>query len=428
MRGSKGVRPVARRSFLAVLLLAAAAALAEPGAAESRQLAVTTPQDETPPKMGEPRNGCPAAGACTWARTYGGARADKLRAATGLPGGDVVLVGKTRSHAGLRASGWAIRLNRAGERVWTRTLRGAAALDALTAVVPARDGGVIAVGHTRTQGEGKSDGWVLKLDRLGDVVWERTFGGATYDRLLGATATPDGGVVATGFTASRGAGDRDVWALRLDSSGDRVWQKTFGTPADEGGFAATARAGAVTIAGYARTDDGSYDVWAGRLALADGTAVWTRRYDRSRLDGAMSAAALPGGDVVLGAITAGNGFGQDDIWVLRLRPDGARRWAVTLGGSKPDSPWSVAAAPGGGALVTASTQSRGAGSADAWLLHLDAAGQVSWQRTFGGALWDWPGVILPVDGDSLLLGGYTTSSGAGYEDGWVLRLDARGRL
>jgi hypothetical protein len=370
---------------------------------------------------------CPEAGPCTWQRTFGGARPDKLRAAAAMPDGGVLLAGKTESHRGWRAAGWVLRLGPDGARVWERPIGNGRDTDAFTGVVPTDDGGAILVGHTRTRGSGESDGWLVKLDARGATQWQRSFGGLENDRLLSATALPDGGLVATGFTASNGAGDRDVWVVRANAQGRVVWQQTFGGPDDDGGFAVAYRHGAVTVAGHARGEDEVYDVWLGRLDPETGQAGWQRRFHRSKLDAATAMAALPGGGVLVSALTS-EGFGAADAWLLKVGPDGRLAWDVVLGGPSGDVPWSVAALPDGGALVAASTQSQGAGSADAWLLRLNAEGAVLWQRTHGGDLWDWPGVALATPTGDLLVGGYTTSAGAGYEDGWVLRLDPQGRL
>jgi hypothetical protein len=329
-----------------------------------------------------------------------------------------------------------LRIARTGEVIWQQSLGGGQDVDAFTDVAPGPDGSLLVAGHARTQGAGESDAWLVKLTGDGRVVWQRTFGGRAYDRLLGVAAAPDGGAVAVGFTNSEGAGGRDVWALRVDANGNRLWARTYGGPGDDGGHALALHpeAGAVTLAGYSQTpagegtDASGYDAWLARVDLADGTPAWTRRIDRSRLDGATAMTAMPDGGVLAAAITSGAGFGQDDVLLLRLGADGALTWERTAGGPRPDTPWAVSALPGGGAIVAASTQSRGAGSADAWLLRLTDAGEVAWERTYGGVLWDWPGAALAADGGGLLIAGYTTSRGAGYEDGWVLRLDADGHL
>jgi hypothetical protein len=406
------------------LLLLPGTALAE----RPPQLAALDPSAPAPAERRDAApQACPEAAPCTWQRTFGGARPDKLRAAAAMPDGGLVVAGKTESHRGWRAAGWVLRLDPNGARIWERRIGNGRDTDAFTSVIPTDDGGVILVGHVRTQGAGESDGWLVKLDARGRTQWQRSLGGPENDRLLSATALPDGGLVAAGFTASRGAGDRDVWVLRADAQGRAVWQQTFGGPDDDGGFAVAYRDGAVTVAGHARGGDGVYDVWLARLDPDTGRAGWERRFHRSKLDAATAMAALPDGGVLVSALTS-KGFGAADAWLLKVEADGNLAWDTVIGGPSGDVPWSVAALPDGGALVAASTQSQGAGSADAWLLRLDAEGAVLWQRTHGGDLWDWPGVALATPTGDLLLGGYTTSAGAGYEDGWVLRLDPQGRL
>jgi glucose/arabinose dehydrogenase len=217
--------------------------------------------------------------------------------------------------------------------------------------------------------------------------------------------------------------------VRTDAEGRAVWQRTFGGPLDDGAYGVAVDGARAVVVGYTRTDGaGGYDVWAARLDLADGEAVWTRTLNRSAMDAATSVALAPDGGVLVAASTAGGGFGRDDIWLIRLTGAGETEWTRTLGGDGADTPWSLAALADGGLVVAASTQSRGAGSADAWLLNLDRDGAVRWQRTYGGELWDWPGQVAVGPDGSLLMAGYTTSLGAGYEDVWVLRLDAEGRL
>ena len=371
---------------------------------------------------------CPD-GVCTWARTYGGPLADKARGAAFMPDGGVVVAGKTRSHGGWRSAGWTARLGPDGATRWTRTIGGGRAMDGFKRALPLGDGGTRLIGQTRSQGAGESDGWLLDLTADGNTERVRVFGGPANDRFVDAAMLPDGGTLAVGFTASSGAGDRDIWVVRTDAQGRAVWQRTFGGPLDDGAYGVAVDGARAVVVGYTRSDGAvGYDVWAGRLDLADGDPVWTRTLNRSAMDAATSVALASDGGVLVAASTAGGGFGRDDIWLIRLSAQGTTDWTRTLGGDGADTPWSLAALGDGGLVVAASTQSRGAGSADAWLLNLDRDGAVRWQRTYGGELWDWPGQVAVRPDGSLLMAGYTTSLGAGYEDVWVLRLDADGRL
>jgi hypothetical protein len=372
---------------------------------------------------------CPDGARCTWARTFGGPLADKARGAAFTPDGGVVVAGKTRSHGGWRAAGWTARLDPSGEARWTRTIGGGRATDGFKRALPRGDGGTRLIGQTRSQGAGESDGWLLDLNAEGNTERVRVFGGAENDRFVDAAMLADGGTLAVGFTASSGAGDRDIWVVRTDADGRALWQRTFGGRLDDGAYGVAVDGERAVVAGYTRTDGPrGYDVWVARLDLAQGAPVWTRTLDRSGMDAATSVALAPDGGVLVAASTDGGGFGREDIWLIRLTGAGASDWTRTLGGPSADTPWSLAALPDGGVVVAASTQSQGAGSADAWLLNLDGDGAVRWQRTYGGELWDWPGQVGVRPDGGLLMAGYTTSLGAGYEDVWVLRLDAQGRL
>jgi uncharacterized delta-60 repeat protein len=375
-----------------------------------------------------PAADCPSA-VCTWARTYGGPMADKARGAAFMPDGGVVVAGKTRSHGGWRAAGWTARLAPDGRAMWTRAIGGGRETDGFKRVLPRPDGGTRLIGQTRSQGAGESDGWLLDLNADGNTQRVRVFGGAANDRFIDAAMLPDGGTLAVGFSASAPADGRDIWVVRTDAEGRGVWERTFGGPRDDGAYGVAVRDGRAVVVGYTQHDGpAGYDVWAARIALSDGDPVWTRTLDRSRMDAATSVGLAPGGSAVIAASTAGGGFGRDDIWAIRLTPDGTTDWTRTLGGPAADTPWSLAPLADGGAVLAASTQSHGAGSADAWLINLDADGAVRWQRTYGGELWDWPGEVAVRPDGGLLVAGYTTSLGAGYEDVWVLRLDAAGRL
>ena len=112
-----------------------------------------------------------------------------------------------------------------------------------------------------------------------------------------------------------------------------------------------------------------------------------------------------------------------------LAPDGVPRWQRTLDGGGDDMGSAIVDGGNGGLVILAATNGRGAGSSDLWLMRLEVDdGRLGWERTYGGAYWDRPtGLAVRADG-GLLLAGYTTSVGAGYEDWLLMRLDPDGRL
>ncbi len=366
---------------------------------------------------------------CTWEHTYGGALSDKAYGVARLPDGDVIMVGHTRSAFNLSDDVQVLRLDPAGGLRWRREF-GGRGTDRAYAVAVAADGGALVAGHTRSQGRGGSDVWLLRLDAQGQLQWQRTFGGNGNDRARTVIATLDGGSLVGGFTRSRGDRAGDAWLLRLDAQGELLWERTFGGAGDDGLYHLALLAdGDVAAVGHrARLgvdDRPQFDLWALRLD-PKGAVRWSRTVNHSAFDAATGVAPTADGGLVVIGLTSPR-LGKSDVLAVRFDPEGKVVWQRTFGGEGSDTAWAVATLPAGGYVIAAATASRGHGSSDAWLMGIDEAGRLRWERLYGGALWDRP-TAAAADGAGILMAGYTTTRGAGQEDMWLLRLDGLGKL
>lgn len=365
---------------------------------------------------------------CTWDRTIGTASDDKLSAAAQVGGGDFIVVGNTRRTRTGSHDAWVARLRADGMPVWRRDFAGRAN-DQLRDVVAAPDGGVFVAGHTRSRGAGESDLWLARLGADGVTVFQRTYGGPANDRIRAAVASDDGGVILAGFTESEGAGGRDLWLTRFAGDGTLLWSRTLGTQRHEEAYDVTGLPdGGIAVTGYVWTDGaGGHDMIVARFS-SDGELMWRRTLDRTPLDVGTALAAMSDGGLIVAGTISLEGVRDTDLWVVRLGAEGRTIWQRTYGGSRVEEPWDIAASASGDVVVAAQTYSQGAGGGDIWLMRLSPDGDMVWERLFGGALWDHPSALLETADGSLLLGGHTASKGAGFEDGWLLRLTAEGRL
>jgi hypothetical protein len=131
---------------------------------------------------------------------------------------------------------------------------------------------------------------------------------------------------------------------------------------------------------------------------------------------------------MVAGVTTEGGYKDDQAWILRLNPKGDLVWQRTIGGKKTDNAWAVIKKDSAHYAVVIATSSFGSGSTDAWIICFDINGRQKWERIYGGKLWDRPtSAALTKDG-ALLIGGYTTTKGGGFEDFWLLRLDSNGNL
>ena len=407
--------------LFAAYLLTASLTLTSP--ASLTQAAPETQPSDTSPLAKSPGSALAcavAAGPCRWGRTFGGAAEDRAYGLVHLPDGGWLLAGNSREGPGLSFDAWLLRLDQRGRSLWERRF-GGPDTDQVFAAAPTRDGGVVLAGHTRSQGAGESDLWLFRLDARGNLLWERVLGGGANERARSIIAAREGGFLVSGFTASQGAGDRDAWILRLDAAGQLLWEQVLGGSGDDGAFHASPHPeGGFAVVGY-RSSDAGYDLWVLRLDEA-GDKLWSRSFDRSVFEAATAVAALPDGGLVVAGVTGIPDSLQDNVWLAGLDREGTVRWERVLGGPARDNAWAITPRAAGGVIVAAATSSQGAGSADAWLIAVDALGDIVWERVVGGPKWDKPlALSRGVDG-GLVIAGTTTTNGAGYEDYWVFEL------
>jgi len=107
--------------------------------------------------------------------------------------------------------------------VWQKVFAGTW-LGEARSVRETKDKGYICTGYTVSERRTDFDIKVVKLDASGNLVWEKTFGGEFHERSYSVQQTSDGGYVVAGYTMSFGAGGRDVYVLKTR----REWQHVVG--------------------------------------------------------------------------------------------------------------------------------------------------------------------------------------------------------
>jgi hypothetical protein len=356
-----------------------------------------------------------------WFKTFGGSEDDSGSSVQQTSDGGFILVGTTTSFGAGGFDVWLIKTDADGNKLWEKTFGGIRD-DRGHSVQQTSDGGFILLGWTESFDAREADVWLIKTDASGNIEWDRTFGGSDRDKGSSVQQTSDGGFILVGYTESFGAGWADVWLIKTDADGNKLWEKTFGgSGLDSGSSVQQTSDGGFIIVGYTTSfGAGGFDVWLIKTD-ADGNKLWEKTFGGSRRDwGSSVQQTSDGGFIIVGYTTS---FGAGDVWLIKTDANGNKQWDRTFGGSDWDEGWSVQQTSDGGFIIVGWTWSFGAGGPDVWLIKTDANGNKQWDRTFGGSDWDWGFSVQQTSDGGFIIVGSTESFGAGEGD--VLLIKSR---
>ena len=308
-----------------------------------------------------------------WTRVFSGNHWYDFQSVVQISDGGFAAVG-TSSEAPGEHYVYFVKTDINGNMVWTRTYGGNMNDKAFCLQITS-DGGFIICGYTESYGAGLYDVFLLKTNSSGHPSWFRTYGGSGVDYGVYVEQTTDGGYIITG-SSSPYIGGYDVYLIRTDSLGNMLWERTFGgsyndvgrcvRQTDDGGFIVAG----TTSNNYSPAD--SMDVYLIKTD-ANGDSLWTRTYGGDYWDEGYSLdLTSDGGYIVSGFSENPPGTNLLDFYIVKIDSIGNENWSKTIGGFSHDWSFCVQRSSDGGYIVCGYTGSYGAGDADIWLVKLEA--------------------------------------------------------
>lgn len=370
-----------------------------------------------------------------WEHNYGGTNYDQAHDAVMTVDSSFVSLNETYSddfevsvHYGVYSGDfWLTKINKFGELVWEKSYGGSNS-DIPQAIAATSDGGFIIAGYTYssdidvTANHGGSDFWVVKIDILGNLEWERSIGGSSAEWAFSIIQTKDSNFVFTGWSSSLdgdipehlGSTDyNDLIVGKLDSLGNLLWIKVYGWLDDDEGADVTETAtGDLLICGttVVEGEDGK-DYYLLKLD-ANGNFLWAKNYGGSGYDYAKALIETPEKNIIItgecwskdGDVDGHHGSDYSDMWTIMVDSIGNIVWQNSLGGSGADIGNDLIYCSDGSSVISGITTSLNDGDvtghiapplySNQWLVKLDTKGIIKWTKCLGGTSGEYANAIL----------------------------------
>ena len=362
-----------------------------------------------------------------------------------------------------------------GDLLWVKTF-GGSGIDQAAAIVESQDGNYVVVGNTYSadgdlagiKSTTDSDYWVMKLDKDGNVLWNKVYGDTEDELAYDIAATSEGGYVITGYSRSdncfedSNGGFHDYWILKIDGNGNEVWCQNFGySGSDQANAIIETKEGHIFTGGYFdvtasggegnenRAGEGNLhgvgEYWGIKMD-SEGAFFWKRYHGGSNNDRCYDVIQTSDDGFMMIGSSESEDFdindskGSYDFWVIKLSSDGDLQWTKSYGGLEIDVAYAITPTLDGNFLIAGDTRSsdqdvsQNYGNADMWLIKISPSGNLIWEKSYGGEQFESAKDIVPMgDGTYLITGSSRSSNGdatsnQGQNDAWFILVDSDGTL
>lgn len=331
------------------------------------------------------------------------------------------------SYGGADWDFYIVKLNSSGTFQWNKTF-GGTNTEYATSIIQTTDGGYAVAGYTMSYGAGQRDFYVLKLNNSGNFQWSKTIGGTNYDEASSIVQTTDGGYVIAGRTQSFGA-NGDMYIVKLDANGNLQWNKTIGgTSYDFGCSIIQTTGGGYAVCGYTISfgTTGGFNFYIAKLD-AGGNLLWSCTIGGSTGAGLNSIIQTADGGYAVAGVIQSFGAGGYDMYIVKIDSVGMLQWRRTLGGTGDDGAFggsTIIQTTDGGYTVVGDTRSFGAGGSDIYIVKLNGSGTLQWSKTVGGTGYEDASSIIRTTDGGYVAAGRTNSFGAGNYDFYIVKFDS----
>lgn len=297
-------------------------------------------------------------------------------------------------------------------------------------IIGTANGGI--TGNKLVNSKGLEDIYIIKIDSLGNKIWEKSYGSNWTDLGYSAVLTSDGNIIIAASSLTGTGGDKsqaplglfDIWLLKIDNLGNKIWDKSYGSPNHEDYPIIINTDDDKILLGYQfQSNSGNQNSYYVINKLdEDGNIIWTKNYNPGGQNKITSIIQTNDGGYLIGGesintqtnlVRTGPFFGTQDIWIIKTDGLGNVLWDKSFGGSgyennpqlfhSGDGNYYLASFSNSG--ISGNKTSNNFGESDFWLIKTDLSGNKIWERNYGGTKSEvLSRLYIKPNGDIILIG------------------------
>lgn len=284
------------------------------------------------------------------------------------------------------------------------------------------DSGYVLVGQTSSFGSGLNDIYLVRVISSGDTLWTKTFGGTEDDYANSVKIARNGDILIAGTMTL--SGSTDIFVIRTDSNGNSLWAINYGGSGRQNGYdiVETPDSGLLILG------DKSNQLIDIYLIKTDAQGTEQNNYfiGGTVTDIGYSIHPTKDNGYIIGGSTSSSGNGKTDMYVVKLNANLDTLWTRTYGGAEVDVCYDVSETLDGGYLLAGNTSSFSIGQTDVWVIKINSTGDSLWSHTYGKSEAESCNSVKPTPDGGFVLAGYSYSHGNGSSDMYLIKIDSVG--
>ncbi len=264
---------------------------------------------------------------------------------------------------------------------------------------------------------------------IAQSIFDRIYGGTGFDRGMHISLTSGNGYIVCGYSSSFG-NNNDLYVLRLDEKGNKQWEKNFGENRSDIGWQILEMADkGLLLMGSKGIDSVNEDIWVLRLD-ENGNKIWDKTYGNENYERATCIFPTSDGNYLLIGQRNVEGLKNIDSYLLKIAPDGTLLWEKTFGSEKIERTFYAAEDGEGNYFISGLILPYANEKADVLIFKTDKDGNLLWQKTWGNE--NIHEIVHSFsrnnNGKGFTLTGYTESGKPGIHDGLYMQMDENGAI